>query len=400
MKIYTFTELSNADLIIDAVYEGGNSGNAGDDPISKLIQGIGNMGGFRLAGAGTSKKLIVLYTSMEDGDWPDTLDTSKGQFIYYGDNKHPGHAIHDTPKKGNALLKILFDSIHNETLPRTLVPPIFIFVKYPTIGSSRSVQFKGLAVPGYPGLSATDDLVAVWKTTNGQRFQNYRAIFTILNIPFVSRTWMNSILNPQQEYDVPKALMQWKIFGKAEPLIAPSTKTIRTQTEQMPKTILERDILQTVFDYFCEIPTQFEACAAKIFQLHDGNALIDEITRCAVDGGRDAVGRYILGIKEDIIYAEFSLEAKCYQPGLYKQNANSVGVKEVSRLISRIRNRQFGVLVTTSFVAKQAYAEVREDGHPIIFLSGGDISRILIKKGINSKSAVFSWLKREFPTGL
>ncbi|EEZ95935.1 restriction endonuclease [Legionella longbeachae] len=397
MKIYSFDALTNADLIVDAVYEGGNSGNTSDDPISKIIKGIGNMGGFRLAGQEASKKLIVLYTSMEDGDWPDSLDTSKGQFIYYGDNKHPGHDIHDTPRKGNATLKMLFDSTHNEKDARRTVPPIFIFAKYPTARSSRSVQFKGVAVPGYPGLSATDDLIAVWKTTNGQRFQNYRAIFTILNIPMVSRKWINSLLDPLVQDNSLNPFYQWKISGKAEVLIAPSTKTIRTQIDQMPKTKLEREILQVLFDYFCKTPIKFEACAAKIFQLYDENALIDEITRSTVDGGRDAVGRYVLGIKDDPVYAEFSLEAKCYQPGLNGQNINSVGVKEVSRLISRIKNRQFGVLVTTSIIAKQAYEEVREDGHPIVFLSGGDISRILIKKGINSTKAVLAWLNSEFP---
>ena len=31
----------------------------------------------------------------------------------------------------------------------------------------------------------------------------------------------------------------------------------------------------------------------------------------SVDGGRDAVGRYLLGLSDDPVYAEFSLEAKC-----------------------------------------------------------------------------------------
>ena len=35
-KIFKFNELENADLVIDAIYEGGSSGNAGDDPISKF----------------------------------------------------------------------------------------------------------------------------------------------------------------------------------------------------------------------------------------------------------------------------------------------------------------------------------------------------------------------------
>lgn len=59
--------------------------------------------------------------------------------------------------------------------------------------SNRSVQFKGLAVPGFSGLPMTEDLVAVWKTTSGERFQNYRAVFTVLNTPVVPRAWINGL---------------------------------------------------------------------------------------------------------------------------------------------------------------------------------------------------------------
>ena len=56
----------------------------------------------------------------------------------------------------------------------------------------------------------------------------------------------------------------------------------------------------------------------------------------------------------------------------------------MSRLISRIRNRQFGILITTSVVSKQAYKEVRQDQHPIVIISGGDIASALINAGINT----------------
>jgi hypothetical protein len=85
---------------------------------------------------------------------------------------------------------------------------------------------------------------------------------------------------------------------------------------------------------------------------------------------------------------EFSLEAKCYRPPIGDAPANTVGVKEVSRLISRLRHRQFGVLVTTSIIARQAYEEVREDRHPIIFICGRDIAEILIKNGYNTVERV------------
>jgi hypothetical protein len=49
---------------------------------------------------------------------------------------------------------------------------------------------------------------------------------------------------------------------------------------------------------------------------------------------------------------DFALEAKCYAP------ENGVGVKELSRLVSRLRHRQFGILVTASFLGHQAYQEL------------------------------------------
>jgi hypothetical protein len=160
---------------------------------------------------------------------------------------------------------------------------------------------------------------------------------------------------------------------------------------------LKRELLGVVYDHFKDAPVAFEAFAARIFQMHDQRVIIDEITRASVDGGRDAIGRYLLGLSDDPVYAEFSLEAKCYRPALNGEAANTVGVREVSRLISRIRHRQFGVLVTTSVVGRQAYEEVRGDRHPIIFLSGKDIADILTANGFNTRELVSAFLQREFP---
>lgn len=67
-------------------------------------------------------------------------------------------------------------------------------------------------------------------------------------------------------------------------------------------------------------------------------------------------------------------------------------VKEMSQLISRIRYRQFGVQVTTSFVDSQAYREVVEDGHPILIITVTDIARILRNNVINSYN-IEDWLE-------
>jgi restriction endonuclease len=101
-------------------------------------------------------------------------------------------------------------------------------------------------------------------------------------------------------------------------------------------------------------------------------------------------------LSDDPVYAEFSLEAKCYRPPMSGEAANTVGVKEVSRLISRIRHRQFGRLITTSVIARQACEEAREDRHPIIFLSGKDVVDILATNGFNTPQLVKALLDNEF----
>ncbi|SDA86086.1 hypothetical protein SAMN03159448_03785 [Sinorhizobium sp. NFACC03] len=90
------------------------------------------------------------------------------------------------------------------------------------------------------------------------------------------------------------------------------------------------------------VGSPFKAVEALSTKL-ERDVVIDEITRGSIDGGRDAVGRYRIGLIDDPVYAAFSLEAKCYRLGNGVDNANTVGVKEVARLISRIRPRGVGV---------------------------------------------------------
>jgi hypothetical protein len=392
MKIFNNNDLEGCELLVDAIYEGGNQGNTGDDPITKILP-VGNQGGFRYAGTLDNLKYVVLYSSGENLDWPDIIDTETGIFKYYGDNKKPGFEIHDTKKKGNLILKNLFEALHSVDNPRKSIPPIFIFEKHPTAESSRSVQFKGLCVPGTFQKDSLDDLVAIWRTSNGFRFQNYAAYFTILDISRIPRTWINDLNdNILNSIHAPKTFLDWLKNGKYKPLLSQKTISIRSVEEQLPKTELELSYLTIIFEYFEKDPTSFEFMASDVFKMTNPNIIIDEVTRGVIDGGRDALGRMKLGLDNDPIFAEFALEAKCYNPGIGNSKINTVGVKETSRLISRIRNRQFGILVTTSAISKQAYEEVRNDRHPIIFISGGDIVKILIEKGINTPSNLRKYL--------
>jgi len=389
-----FENLSKADLYVDAVYEGGNAGHIGDDPISKLL-GCGNQGGFRYSGSTKSAiKFCVLYSSLREPDWPDRLDLESGRFIYYGDNRTPGDDLHKPI--GNRILRQVFDDLHSGR--RDKIPPFFIFTKG---ARGRDVIFRGLAVPG--ALSVREDLLAVWRSKDGKRFQNYRAVFTILDVPHVRRAWIQDLQNGHVYTDnAPDAWKEWVDREEYQALFAPATKSYRTKSEQIPEqSTVQRKILERIISYFkIEYPTDknkhageyaFENCAAEIVKLMDSHIVRCDVTRPWRDGGRDALGYYQIGPDGHKHTFEFALEAKC------KFTGNGSGVRDVSRLISRLRHRQFGVFVTTSYVAKQAYEEIVADQHPVIIISGIDIVQILMDKGYSTVAQVEAWLKTKFP---
>lgn len=397
IRTIPYEDLAHSDLHIDAIYEGEEGGGLSGDPLSKLFPVLPNLGGFRVSGRNVDKNLVVLYTSGDEKDWPDSLDPYTGRFVYFGDNRRPGHELHQTNRGGNRILRHVFSLLHSETPERGKIPPFFVFLKTPTDTSSRSVQFKGLAVPGSQGLPSTADLVAIWKTSSGQRFQNYQAIFTVLDISAINRAWLFDLSNGAAlTNNTPDAWSEWVHTGRYQALTADSTTIVRSPYEQTPDTLMKVRILEAVWEHFKNAPRSFEVFAARLILWHDQRAKIDVITRGVVDGGRDAVGRYLLGLNDDPVYATFAVEAKCYQPAINNKKANSVGVKEVSRLISRIRHREFGVLVTTSYIGRQAYAEVREDRHPIIFFCGKDIVDVLMRNGYNTPKVVEEMLKSDF----
>ena len=72
------------------------------------------------------------------------------------------------------------------------MPPFLLFEKETIAG--RDVRFRGLMVPGSPLVLADEQLVAIWRNRQGQRFQNYRATFTVLDQSVVSRTWVDNVL--------------------------------------------------------------------------------------------------------------------------------------------------------------------------------------------------------------
>jgi hypothetical protein len=383
-----FAQLATADLVVDRNYCGGSAGNRGDDPIAKLLP-VGNAGGFRFLGSPTANtfRCLVLYTSSADPDWPDRLDLGTGTFTYYGDNKRPGRQLHDTPRKGNLALQRLFA----DTLTaggRQNVPPILLFSK---TGTGADATFRGLLVPGSPAVPVDEQLVAIWRSVGDERFQNYRATFSVLDVRSVTRDWLARIVAGDPNSGAPAPWSKWRQTGIPERLMAPRSVDVRSREQQLPTSAADAAILAAIHTHFADRPHDFEQCAAQLWMMLA--PATDELvmTKPSRDGGRDAIGTYRIGPPDDLIRIDFALEAKCYAAH------SSVGVREVSRLISRLRHRNFGVLVTTSWLNSQAYKEIREDQHPVVIVCGADIVALLRRRGWGTKRDVQDWLNSEFP---
>ena len=386
-KVISFENLSNADLVVDTIYQGGNTPGMASEVLSKLIEGCSNSGGFRKVMRNDGSNLpafVVLYTSMSELAWPDYLDEETGVFRYYGDNRSPGKSILDTPRKGNKLLQFVFECLNSNDGSIRNIPPFLLFKK---VGNGRDVQFLGLAAPGNPRIAPDRDLVAFWRTLDGNRFQNYEAYFTILDTSEpINRKWLKTLVD-DHDNSLQYAPNAWKSFinkgkngikalvAKRMPNNIPS-KYSQLQSDDEGKQCLER-----IRGHYKTQPYGFERCAKDLLEKYDEKFIDFKLTRPWRDGGRDALGYYVIGGNSNANYPlriDCALEAKCYSQD------NAVGVKEMSRLISRIRYRQFGVLMTTSYVHQQAYKEVIEDEHPILIITAADIALVLRNNQIYS----------------
>ena len=389
----SFDELEGLDLIVDCIYEGGTRGDAGDDPLPKLFPSLGSGGGFRKKKRDDDAgkfAYVVLYTSMSELEWPDYIDVETGIFRYYGDNRKPGTVITDTKFKGNKLLEDVFNTLNSgESLED--MPPFFVFKK---TGHGRNVQFLGLAAPGNPNIAPDKDLIAFWRTKRGERFQNYKAYFTILdtgNEP-ISYEWLVSLIE-DHENNLQYAPKAWKEFiekGRNGIKALKSERLIDIPTKQEQLDCGNKDCekcLDIIRNRYKDEPTDFEACAIDLIKKMDSNFEI-EPTRAIKDGGRDGIGIYRIstgGKSNYPLEIDCSIEVKCYAKD------NGVKVKEMSRLISRLRHRQFGVLITTSYIDNYVYKEILEDGHPILIITASDIAEILRANSINSLN-IEEWL--------
>jgi len=383
-------------LRVDKTYKNTNNWKNKEDQFNKFFRfsdgkGINNVSGFRPKSNNLtpendiiSSAFCVLITNFGETEWPDDLDLETGVFTYFGDNRSPGTILDETTIGGNKLLQTTFSHLHTQS--RNLVKPFLCFESLKISGKSY-MKFLGLAAPGAQGVSSTEDLVAVWKVKGNDRFQNYKSIFTILNEDEVSKSWLEDLVSGVTSTDsiyCPKSWLAWVNTGIYNALECKREIKPRSKLDQSPSTNEEKQVLDYIINNLSD--REFEYASAEIVRLIDKSFKDLVVTRASKDGGRDVIGTYHLGHSKHQVRLSVYIEAKKWK------QSSSIGVKPMMRLISRLRSRDIGVFITSSFFDKQVQSELIEDGHPVMLISGGDISKVLINSDLSSPNSLSAWV--------
>jgi hypothetical protein len=388
------------ELHVDQTYRNTNNWQDPRDVFNRFFRftdgkGINNTSGFRPKSKArgktdiTASAFCVLVTNFGESEWPDSIDRENGVFTYYGDNRSAEKLLHDTVVGGNRLLEKTFGQLHAGE--RGLVPPFLGFEKIKAAKGTH-MRFLGLLCPGAPSLSGLEDLVAVWRMHGDLRFQNYRAVFTILKAGTVPHDWLEDLVlgvAPTVSSHCPRAWRTWVESGRYSPLQCTRAQQPRTRAEQMPRTPEELRLLQRVFDELT--PREFEFLGAALLPMIDERFVDLAVTKAVRDGGRDVLAKYRVGHDSHQVLLEACLEAKRWRLD------SAVGVKPMMRLLSRLKHRDLGVFVTSSFFETQVQRELIEDRHPVLLVSGGDIARILTRGelgGPGGSGRLEAWLER------
>ena len=383
-----------SELRVDMVYRNTNNWQNPVDEFNRFFRfsdsrGINNTSGFRPKSkkegptAAPSCAFCVLVSNFGEHEWPDKLDPYTGVFTYYGDNRKPGRAISDTSVGGNRLLEKVFALLHAGE--RESVCPFLCFESFQGT-RGMYMRFLGLAVPGAEGYSSLEDLVAVWRLSGNQRFQNYRATFTILRDATVDHRWLEGLVLgiPAIESPFcPPSLERWMKGGRYEALASERELVPRSKAAQLPQSDREWQLLRAILDGLDD--RQFEFAAASMLAMLDPRFVDIRVTPAVRDGGRDVISSYRVGHDAHSVSLNSCLEAKRWRPD------GSVGVKPMMRLISRLKHRDFGVFITTSYFDKQVQQELIDDRHPVVLMSGVDIARLLISREIEGQ-ALNRWI--------
>jgi len=134
-------------LIVDAVYLGGTNNNSGDDALAKSCDAVTGRLSILRTRDGSSAPYVVLYSTLADLEWPDTLDTATERSCISGQQEN--QARNSTIRIGAAMR--FYGLCTSGCTPTQHIAskfhPSWCSPKRRHYGG-RAVQFRGLAAPG------------------------------------------------------------------------------------------------------------------------------------------------------------------------------------------------------------------------------------------------------------
>jgi hypothetical protein len=212
-----------------ALYRNTNNRKHSEDEFNRFFwffddRGISNISGFRhKRKAGGSSHIVecafcILVKSPNETIWPDRFDPTTNVLSYFGDKRTADGAIDDTSGGGNRLLVHTFSLLRQGK--RHFVVPFLYFetLKLPIEGKSGRrtfMRFGGLAVPGSSLAPQEDQLVAVDHEARWGPFKNYRALFTVLDVPAIERKWLEDLVKGMGPLESPRCPPAWARWASA-----------------------------------------------------------------------------------------------------------------------------------------------------------------------------------------
>lgn len=305
--------------------------------------------------------------------WQDYFDPDNGHVHYHGDNKAPG-VDPTTPNGNRALLEELSLHLSPDMEDRRTSCPIMAFRRVRVANRTKgNVQFQGF------GIITRAQRVTQYDRRNERSFSNYSFDFAIFSLTEEHEVfpweWITRRRDPKLTAGeslkfAPRSWQRWVKTGAVEPSRRRVIKLLTVHPKGQRPTLrsTEDKILNTVYDYYTNRKSRFEALAAFITQRVISASGVGYrpgwITPATSDGGADFVAR--LDVGTGLAGAKIIVlgQAKC------EKLTSPTGGNHIARTVARLRRGWIGAYVTTSFFSEAVQREVLEDKYPIILVNG------------------------------